>query len=60
MVALRFVSGLALALWLGGAVAIGSIVAPSAFSVLSGRRRGVACVGETLRRFHVVTYVCGG
>jgi hypothetical protein len=58
MVALRFVAGLALALWLGGAVAIGSIVAPSAFAVLSAAD-AAALVGETLRRFHVVTYVAG-
>lgn len=58
MVALRFVAGLALALWLGGAVAIGSIVAPSAFAVLSAAD-AASLVGETLRRFHVVTYVAG-
>lgn len=58
MVALRFVSGLALALWLGGAVAIGSIVAPSAFAVLNAGD-AASLVGETLRRFHVVTYVAG-
>ena len=58
MVALRFVSGLALALWLGGAVAIGSIVAPSAFAVLNAGD-AASLVGETLRRFHVVTYIAG-
>jgi uncharacterized membrane protein len=58
MVALRFVAGLALAVWLGGAVAIGSIVAPSAFAVLSAAD-AASLVGETLRRFHVVTYVAG-
>src|SRR5512135_3171320 len=58
MVALRFVSGLALALWLGGAVAIGSIVAPSAFAVLNAGD-AASLVGETLRRFHFVTYAAG-
>jgi hypothetical protein len=58
MVALRFVSGLALALWLGGAVAIGTIVAPAAFAVLN-TSDAASLVGETLRRFHVVTYVAG-
>jgi hypothetical protein len=58
MIALRFVAGLALALWLGGAVAIGSIVAPSAFAVLNAGD-AASLVGETLRRFHVVTYVAG-
>jgi hypothetical protein len=58
MVALRFVSGLALALWLGGAVAIGSVVAPSAFAVLKAGD-AASLVGETLRRFHVLTYASG-
>jgi len=58
MIALRFVSGLALALWLGGAVAIGSIVAPSAFAVLSAGD-AASLVGETLRRFHLLTYASG-
>ena len=58
MVALRFVSGLALALWLGGAVAIGSIVAPSAFAVLNAGD-AASLVGETLRRFHLLTYASG-
>src|SRR5204862_4294856 len=49
---------LALALWLGGAVAIGSIVAPAAFAVLNAGD-AASLVGETLRRFHVVTYVAG-
>jgi hypothetical protein len=58
MVALRFGVGLALAVWLGGAVAIGSIVAPSAFAVLSAGD-AASLVGETLRRFHIVTYAAG-
>jgi hypothetical protein len=58
MVALRFLSGLALALWLGGAVAIGSIVAPSAFAVLNASD-AASLVGETLRRFHLLTYASG-
>jgi len=58
MLALRFVSGLALALWLGGAVAIGSIVAPSAFAVLSAGD-AASLVGESLRRFHLLTYASG-
>jgi hypothetical protein len=58
MVALRFVAGLSLAVWLGGAVAIGGIVAPSAFAVLSSGD-AASLVGETLRRFHLVTYAAG-
>jgi hypothetical protein len=58
MVALRFLAGLALAVWLGGAVAIGSVVAPSAFAVLTAGD-AASLVGETLRRFHLVTYAAG-
>jgi hypothetical protein len=58
MIGLRFVSGLALALWLGGAVAFGSIVAPAAFAVLN-TSDAASLVGEALRRFHLVTYVAG-
>ncbi len=58
MLALRFVAALAVAVWLGGAVAIASMVAPSAFAVLS-THDAATLVGETLRRFHVVSYVAG-
>jgi uncharacterized membrane protein len=55
MSALRFVSLLALTVWLGGMVAIGSVAAPSAFAVL-GAADAASLVGEMLRRFHLVSY----
>lgn len=55
MSALRLVWSLSLALWLGGAVTIGAIVAQSAFAVL-GATEAAVLVGETLRRFHLLTY----
>ena len=58
MLALRFVAALAVAVWLGGTVAIASVVAPSAFSVLTTSQAALL-VGETLRRFHLVSYGAG-
>ena len=58
MLALRFVAALAVAVWLGGAVAIASVVAPSAFAVLA-TTDAASLVGETLRRFHLVSYAAG-
>ena len=58
MLALRFVAALAVAVWLGGTVAIASVVAPSAFSVLTTSEAALL-VGETLRRFHLVSYGAG-
>lgn len=58
MSALRFVSMLAVAIWLGGMVTIGGVVAPAAFAVL-GSSDAASLVGETLRRFHLVGYAAG-
>jgi uncharacterized membrane protein len=58
MSALRFVSVLALAIWLGGMVTIGGVVAPAVFAVL-GPSDAAPVVGEILRRFHVVGYAAG-
>jgi hypothetical protein len=44
MLALRYVHVLALAIWLGGMVVLGALVAP----------------GTTIARFHYVAYACGG
>jgi hypothetical protein len=66
MLALRFAGLLALALWLGGLVSLGGIAAPVAFEVAEsqhvadGRTVAGAIVGEALRRFHLVSYGCGG
>jgi hypothetical protein len=59
MSALRFVSLLALTVWLGGMVTIGSVAAPSAFAVL-GPADAASLVGEILRRFHLVSYGAAG
>jgi uncharacterized membrane protein len=55
MSALRFVSLVALAIWLGGMIAIGGVAAPAAFAVLD-ESRAATLVGEILRRFHLVSY----
>jgi len=65
MLALRYVALLTLVVWVGGLLAIGAIVAPSIFDVLaatqpdSGRMLAGALFGETLRRFHLVSYAAG-
>jgi hypothetical protein len=61
---LRFAAVLALAVWLGGLVALG-ITAPTVFSVVAahnlaeGRVLAGAIFGEILRRFHEIAYACG-
>ncbi len=65
MLALRYVGLLALVVWVGGLLALGAIGAPSIFDVLSSHQAGGgrwlagAIFGETLRRFHLVSYGCG-
>jgi uncharacterized membrane protein len=67
MVALRYIYVLALVVWLGGMITIGSVVAPAVFRTLeqtsadsgTGRAQAASVVGEVLRRFHVVTYGAG-
>ncbi len=64
MIALRYVYVVALAIWVGGLITIGSVVAPSAFAVLEALGTGpqplaATLVGEVLRRFHVVGYAAG-
>ena len=54
----RLVSALALLVWIGGAISIVGVVAPSAFAVLSATD-AARLVGETLRRFHIVGYAAG-
>jgi hypothetical protein len=65
MLALRYAAVLALVLWVGGLVALGALAAPAAFDVLgaqgaAGRSLAGSVVGETLRRFNLVAYCCGG
>jgi hypothetical protein len=65
MLALRYAALLALAVWIGGLLALGIIAAPAIFEVtaasgIAGPRTAAgAIVGEILRRFHLVAYGCG-
>ena len=65
MLVLRFATVLAIAVWIGGLIALGGIAAPAIFEVVSlrqvpdGRMLSGAIVGEALRRFDVVSYGCG-
>jgi uncharacterized protein DUF4149 len=65
MLALRYAALLALVVWVGGLITLGAVVASSAFDVLggagaAGRQQAGALFGEILRRFHLITYGCGG
>lgn len=65
MLVLRYLAVVAIAVWVGGLIALGGIAAPSAFETLGatgpdGRSLAGAVFGESLRRFHLVSYVCGG
>jgi hypothetical protein len=66
VIALRYVYLVALAVWLGGMIALGTIVAPALFQTLPSLspEDGRAFAGETfkvmLTHFQTVTYVCGG
>jgi uncharacterized membrane protein len=65
VLALRYVYVLALAVWLGGMVVLGAVVAPTTFQVLqasepaTGRLLGGAVFGAILSRFHYVAYGAG-
>jgi hypothetical protein len=64
MIALRYVYVVALVIWVGGLITIGSVVAPSAFAVLGASGPGqvppaALLVGEVLRRFHLAAYAAG-
>lgn len=62
MLLLRYVYVAALAVWLGGMIVLGVIAAPSIFTVLqahdvsAGRALAGAVFGDTLRRFHLLSY----
>jgi hypothetical protein len=64
MRALRYAALLALTVWAGGLVALGSVAAPAIFDVTAsrgvadGRALAGAIFGEALRRFHTVAYYC--
>ena len=61
MLALRYAALLALAVWVGGLIALGAVAAPAIFEVLGseGRLRAAGVFGEVLRRFHLISYGCG-
>ena len=56
--ALHFLHTMALALWVGGIVAIGIIVAPIAFKEAPDRSLAGRIVGGSLQRFDSVVLVC--
>jgi hypothetical protein len=64
--ALRYIAVVALAIWVGGLLVLGSIAAPSIFDVVAvrgvadGRLLAGAIFGDILRRFHLLSYACGG
>jgi Domain of unknown function (DUF4149) len=62
MLALRYAALLALAVWVGGLVALGGVTAPALFATLGagaeGRATAGAVFGEALRRFHLIGYAC--
>ena len=63
MLALRYAAVLALVLWIGGLLAIGTLAAPAAFDILGargaeGRALAGSVVGETLRRLNLAAYLC--
>jgi uncharacterized membrane protein len=63
MLALRYAAVLALAVWVGGLIALAAVVAPAMFDVLGstgagGRLQAATLFAETLRRFDRSAYVC--
>lgn len=65
MLVFRFATVLAIAVWIGGLLALGAIAAPAIFEVIAlrlgpdSRLLSGAVFGEILKRFHPVTYGCG-
>ena len=65
MLVFRFATVLAIAVWIGGLLALGAIAAPAIFDVVAlrlgpdSRLLSGAVFGEILKRFHPVTYGCG-
>jgi hypothetical protein len=65
MFSLRYLAVVAATVWAGGLLALGAVAAPSIFEIIAargvadGRVLAGAIFGEVLRRFHLVSYVCG-
>ena len=65
MLALRYAAMLALAVWVGGTIALAAVVAPALFDVLGaagtgGRLQAATTFGEVLRRFDRIACISGG
>jgi hypothetical protein len=66
MLALRYAAVLAVAVWIGGLVALGGVAAPAIFDVVAAthtadaRMAAGAIFGEAFRRFHFVALGCAG
>jgi uncharacterized membrane protein len=66
MLALRYVYVLALVMWLGGMIVLGTLVAPTTFQILqasvpaTGRELAGEVFGAIIARFHYVAYAAGG
>lgn len=65
MLTLRYTGVLALTLWVGGLIVLGAVAAPGVFDAVAARHvagdrlLAGAIFGEMLRRFHLLSYVCG-
>ena len=65
MLALRYGGVLALTVWVGGLIVLGAIAAPAVFDLIGARQLSGdrllagAIFGEILRRFHLLSYLCG-
>jgi uncharacterized membrane protein len=65
VLALRYINALALAVWLGGTIVLGAIVAPTTFQVLqasdpiAGRALAGAVFADVVSRFYYVQYGAG-
>jgi hypothetical protein len=65
MLALRYAAVLALAVWVGGLIALAAVVAPAMFDVLGstgagGRLQAATVFAAILRRFDRIAYLCSG
>jgi uncharacterized membrane protein len=65
MLALRYAAVLALAVWVGGLIALAAVVAPAMFDVLGamgagGRLQAATIFAEALRRFDRFAFICSG
>lgn len=66
VIVVRYLYALGLAIWLGGMVLLGALVAPTTFQVLqsadatNGRALAGQLFGTTLARFHPIAYGLGG